>query len=595
MQAIQERPLTAQDRSDAHKQHSISLELIRQRKTRFETPVTHGLTPLRGIEEIPEVEESSPDMQENHDTLDLSTSQTPSRISNFQSDRGGIQKQDISPQHCSRSNCVHKETHVHSRITWDQSKTRITLNIHIRARYRRTKVHISDSGKVLNFEAEVILDSVKPKVLLYQISLELYSSVVVKEYKCLELSDHLSLELEKSPLDSHLVWPKLFIKEEHRFQRVYKAKTRCHSDHSKQSDTEDKKAARLENHDEPPSIDLDCFQDISLYLSQMNKQSSISAPKHSCQTKTTFSKTNNLDTSLEVALRKYFGDLQQTQERDQGDSSRENTNQTKLKQEITGDFGRPGDLRPQETDKMKHDYRREISFEPGSAIDSGRNTAKYALDFRKTYLFLYNVLLFVLFLMVFMILTIKVLSGTIDDDTVQGSAFIIKILTYTQLLESVHPLLGLVPGGPLMPFLQVIGRLIVNHFLSEPAIRIDSAPYAHYLFIVWSSIEIFRYSFYALRVFKVDIYPITWCRYTLFMPLYPMGGFCESQVIMSTIKYYGKTGTYSVGLPNSANISFHLPTFLNFYTFVLLGPSILYLMRYMWSQRCKQLRKEKSA
>jgi very-long-chain (3R)-3-hydroxyacyl-CoA dehydratase len=223
-------------------------------------------------------------------------------------------------------------------------------------------------------------------------------------------------------------------------------------------------------------------------------------------------------------------------------------------------------------------------------MDSGKNTVKHASNYKKTYLFLYNLMMFVMFLMVNLILLIKGLAGSMDDDSVRGTAFIVKVLTYTQLLETIHPILGLVPGGPFMPFMQVIGRLFVNHFLTDPTIRLSSAPYAHYLFIVWSSIEIFRYSFYALRVFNVEIQAITWCRYTLFMPLYPMGGFCEAQIVLATAKEYEKTGAYSISLPNASNFSFNLPIFLKVYAFFLLGPSIMYLMKYMWSQRCRQLK-----
>lgn len=225
-----------------------------------------------------------------------------------------------------------------------------------------------------------------------------------------------------------------------------------------------------------------------------------------------------------------------------------------------------------------------------TSMDVGKNTVKHASNYKKTYLFLYNLMMFVMFLMVNLILLIKGLTGSMDDDSVRGAAFIVKLLTYTQLLETIHPILGLVPGGPFMPFMQVIGRLFVNHFLNDPAIRLNSAPYAHYLFIVWSSIEIFRYSFYALRVFNVEIYAITWCRYTLFMPLYPMGGFCEAQIVLATANECEKTGAYSISLPNASNFSFNLPIFLKVYAFLLLGPSIMYLMRYMWSQRCKQLK-----
>lgn len=236
---------------------------------------------------------------------------------------------------------------------------------------------------------------------------------------------------------------------------------------------------------------------------------------------------------------------------------------------------------------MKQDHRKEAT-----TASKGKNTAKHSLSFRNTYLFLYNLCMFVIFLKVVMVLCIKVLTNTIDDDYVQGAAFIIKMLTFAQLLETVHPMLGLVPGGPLMPFTQVVGRLLVNYFLSESSIRIDAAPYAHYLFLVWSSIEIFRYSFYALRVFRIEVYALTWCRYTLFLPLYPMGGLCESMVLFATIRYYERTRQFSLDLPNSANISLSLPIMLRIYIFVFLGPTIYSLMKYMWKQRCKQLKEK---
>lgn len=201
-------------------------------------------------------------------------------------------------------------------------------------------------------------------------------------------------------------------------------------------------------------------------------------------------------------------------------------------------------------------------------------------------------MMFIMFLKVNIVLIIKLSNKTIDDEILQGAAFIVRLLTYTQLLETIHPMLGLVPGGPLMPFTQVVGRILVNYFLTYTDIRLDSAPYAHYLLIVWSSIEIFRYPLYALKVFNVRVYPLTWCRYTLFLPLYPMGGFFESMIILSTISRYEKTGEFSLNLPNQANISFSLPIFLKIYTYLVLGPTIYILMKYMWRQRSKQLKQK---
>ena len=209
----------------------------------------------------------------------------------------------------------------------------------------------------------------------------------------------------------------------------------------------------------------------------------------------------------------------------------------------------------------------------------------------KVYLTAYNIIMFVAFSGVFItLIRDQFISKPSETRSLSKSTTTIRILTYTQLLEVVHPMLGLVPGGAFLPFMQVFGRMVVNQMLVDRTICSNSAPFVNYLFMVWSSIEIFRYSFYALRLIKVDIYPITWARYTLFLPLYPMGGFCESQVVLAAVKQFEKTGAYSLSLPNPANISFHSPSFLKFYVYVLLGPGVLHLMRYMWSQRNKQLK-----
>lgn len=173
---------------------------------------------------------------------------------------------------------------------------------------------------------------------------------------------------------------------------------------------------------------------------------------------------------------------------------------------------------------MKFDYRRE-ACEPRS-----RNTVRQAHDCRKTYLFVYNLMMFIGFLFVFLVLIIKAISRTLADDTIEAACSIIKLLTFIQYLEFFHSIFGLVPGGAFMSFAQVTGRLIVILFLGQSDIRINSEPFAFYLISVWSAIEIVRYPFYALRVFSVNIEPLTWLRYSLFLPLYPLGGFCECKL-----------------------------------------------------------------
>lgn len=428
------------------------------------------------------------------------------------------------------------------RIRWSQTETRISFKIFL------TDIHdfgIDIDGNCLEFSAQVSKHSE------YQFSLDLYSDLTQKHRFC-KLKRYLLLEVEKS--SNRTYWPRLT--EEPTKYTWLEEQTNDNTSDLSDTCTDDDLLEGQQRFEE-----LDRQLKEANHLQRSNQQENIQAIKH--KTTKDKTKTETTDIGRERILHKEVNNI-----------------------DIFNPFNKPLNKRYR---NMKYDYRRETS-----AVDNSKNTSRCALDMKKTYLFCYNLAMFIVFLMAHLVLLIKIVSGTIDDDSVKGVANIIKWLTITQLLESIHPMLGLVPGGPFMPFLQVIGRLIVNHFLTTPEIRIGSAPYAHYLFVVWSCIEIFRYSFYALRVFKVDIYPLTWCRYSLFAPLYPMGGFCESMVILSTIRHIEKTGAYSISLPNAANISFHMPTFLRIYIFLLLGPSIFYLMKYMSSQRRKQL-KEKVA
>lgn len=470
---------------------------------------------------------------------------------------------------------VSKKRDSSPRIRWAQSDTQITLQIYL-TRVKDYEISIQDSGTSLEFSALLQDKSGKQLNNEYYFSLDLYANINEQKYYCYRLKRYLLLVLEKLS-DCSYKWPRLTSDDSRNHSRWLE---HCgetidgwdfmhglsdHQDFNKLGVTD--RELHEEESDEDDDDDADGIIGGEQRFEELKRQIEQAKKLSQCR------KTSTTKTKSEREKQKL------------SNSDKIIHNNSHLNSDIFNPFNK---RKLRYSKNMKHDYRKGTV-----TADTSKNTAKYALDCKKTYLFIYNLIMFIMFLMVYIILIIKTVTKTMDDDSVRGAAFLIKLLTYTQLLESIHPMLGLVPGGPFMPFLQAIGRLLVNHFLADPLIRVNSAPNAHYLFVVWSSIEIFRYSFYALRVFKVEIYPLTWCRYTLFMPLYPMGGYFESQIIFATIKQFEKTGAMSVSLPNASNFSFNMPTFLKIYTYVLLGPSILHLMRYMYSQRCKQLAPKK--
>ncbi len=78
-------------------------------------------------------------------------------------------------------------------------------------------------------------------------------------------------------------------------------------------------------------------------------------------------------------------------------------------------------------------------------------------------------------------------------------------------------------------------------------------------------------------------------RYTLWVPLYPVGFVCEGVIALRDIPYFEETGRFSYPLPNSWNLSFHFPTVLRLYLLLFFFPLLYTMMNHMYRQRCKKL------
>ncbi|CAG2163777.1 unnamed protein product [Oppiella nova] len=150
-------------------------------------------------------------------------------------------------------------------------------------------------------------------------------------------------------------------------------------------------------------------------------------------------------------------------------------------------------------------------------------------DFKKTYLFLYNLFQFVGFVYVFLIVTIRYIKdGSQSTESVyQLVGKVMKFLHLMQILEILHPLMGYTSGSPIMPSIQLSGRV---------------------------------YPYYMLHVFGVNIGFLTWVRYTAWVLLYPLGFISE------------ESRRFSIDLPNDLNFSFHMPTIIRLYLLVGLFP-----------------------
>ena len=140
-----------------------------------------------------------------------------------------------------------------------------------------------------------------------------------------------------------------------------------------------------------------------------------------------------------------------------------------------------------------------------------------------------------------------------------------------------------------IPFLQVTGRNFILFAMIDYEPRMMTKPVVFYLFIIWGVIEVVRYPYYLTQLLKTEISILTWLRYTIWIPLYPLGVLCEGIIILRNIPYFEETKRLCVALPNKWNFAFHMPTFMYLYLIFLILPGIYFIMTHMQTIRAKKL------
>jgi len=212
-------------------------------------------------------------------------------------------------------------------------------------------------------------------------------------------------------------------------------------------------------------------------------------------------------------------------------------------------------------------------------------------SYKKLYLFCYNFFMFCGFLYAFILMSKKYYE---EEEKFLPRAFatvgdIFKFLHLLMFLEVLHPLFGYTKGSILESFLQVTGRNIWILLLIGGEERMQTKPVVFYLFMTYSVIELVRYPYYMLRVYDIDLGLITWLRYTLWIPLYPLGFICEGVIALRDIPYFEETEKFSVGLPNKWNFAFYFPNVIRFYLLFGFFPMLYTQMWHMYGLRCKKL------
>lgn len=210
---------------------------------------------------------------------------------------------------------------------------------------------------------------------------------------------------------------------------------------------------------------------------------------------------------------------------------------------------------------------------------------------KMVYLIMYNLSMWIGYLYILIIMGIRYYRDAEDSMPYTyeaiGPAF--KFCQLLQFLEVMHPMFGYVKGSTMIPFIQVSARAFILFVMIEMEERMWTKPVVFYLFIIWASIETVRYPYYLSQLFKLEIGFLTWVRYTIWIPLYPLGILCEGVIILRNIPYFEETKRLSLELPNEWNVTFDMPTFMKVYLLILAVPGTYLMMSHMAKTRAKKL------
>ncbi|XP_030045644.1 very-long-chain (3R)-3-hydroxyacyl-CoA dehydratase 3 [Microcaecilia unicolor] len=245
------------------------------------------------------------------------------------------------------------------------------------------------------------------------------------------------------------------------------------------------------------------------------------------------------------------------------------------------------------------DAEMELNAKADKKINSVRMESRVPKDpfvnLKRGYLFMYNLVQFLGFSWIFVNMTVRlfVLGKDSFYDTFHTMADVVYFCQMLAVLEIIHPLIGLVKSGIFTSVLQVFGRNFILFVVLGCLEEMQNKAVVFFIFYSWSIIEIIRYPFYMLACMDTEWRYLTWLRYTIWIPLYLIGGGSEAIAVIQAIPIVNETGKFSIMLPYlGLSISFSL--FLYAYLILsIIGLALNYRHLYKQRQRCLGQKKRK--
>lgn len=213
------------------------------------------------------------------------------------------------------------------------------------------------------------------------------------------------------------------------------------------------------------------------------------------------------------------------------------------------------------------------------------------LGLKRGYLFMYYLVQFLGFSWIFVNMSVRLFILGQDSfyDTFHTSADMMYFCQMLAVLEVVNPLLGLVRTGFLPALIQVAGRNVVLFVVFGALEEMQNKPVVFFVFYCWSSIDTIRYPFSMLCCISTEWRLLTWLRFSLWIPLYPLGVLAEAVAVVQSLPLFDAGGVFRLPLLGGyLSFSFTLKIYL-----LLLFLGFFINFRHQLKQRRRRFRKRK--
>jgi len=183
---------------------------------------------------------------------------------------------------------------------------------------------------------------------------------------------------------------------------------------------------------------------------------------------------------------------------------------------------------------------------------------------------------------------VKASYGTTNETPYDAARDVLVTFQMISLLEVAHAIVGITKTPIGSALMQWLGRTHVLMCALDPIKALHATSAATTLAAAWACTEVVRYPSYAMALYSKCPAWLNWLRYTIFIPLYPIGAGAEMKLMYDARAYAREKRMYSISMPNAMNFAFDYATFLN--GLLIVYPFLFYsLYAYMFAQRKNKL------